>query len=172
MLGLSATQVSVRLEAHREAHSCAGGRYRKSPNYPLLCAKTWNFRRSGHFHHILTRRCVCPQDMHGWKATSPSTRKTATTSGPYVSRLSPAMSAVLTSNPQVPLGLVESRLAYILWPWKRFGPLGAPLVRRHDAPIGSPDWRRGKAELERAQWRSSRVTVAPPPIEPPATVGT
>ncbi|EIW61263.1 LexA/Signal peptidase [Trametes versicolor FP-101664 SS1] len=70
----------------------------------------------------------------------------------------------------VPLGLVESRLAYILWPWKRFGPLGAPLVRRHDAPIGSPDWRRGKAELERTQWRSSRVTVAPPPIEPPATV--
>ncbi|KAI9000902.1 LexA/Signal peptidase [Trametes punicea] len=60
----------------------------------------------------------------------------------------------------VPLGLVQSRLAYILWPWDRIGPLGKPLVPRHDAQVGSPDWRRSKAELEREKWRKSRVTVA------------
>ncbi|KAI0375754.1 LexA/Signal peptidase [Pilatotrama ljubarskyi] len=60
----------------------------------------------------------------------------------------------------VPLGLIQSRLAFILWPWERIGPLGQPLIARHDAQIGSPDWRRSKAELEREKWRNSRVTVA------------
>ncbi|KAI0776002.1 LexA/Signal peptidase [Trametes elegans] len=60
----------------------------------------------------------------------------------------------------VPLGLIQSRLAFILWPWGRMGPLGRPLIPRHDAQVGSPDWRRGKAELEREKWRQSRVTVA------------
>ncbi|KAH9899761.1 LexA/Signal peptidase [Cubamyces lactineus] len=60
----------------------------------------------------------------------------------------------------VPLGLVQSRLAYILWPWNRIGPLGKPLVPRHDAVFGSPDWRRSKSELEREKWRQSRVTIA------------
>ncbi|KAI0638297.1 LexA/Signal peptidase [Trametes polyzona] len=66
----------------------------------------------------------------------------------------------------VPLGLVQSRLAFILWPWERIGPLGKPLVPRHDARIGSPDWRRSKAELEREQWRQSRVTIAQTPPQP------
>ncbi|KAI0650633.1 LexA/Signal peptidase [Trametes meyenii] len=71
----------------------------------------------------------------------------------------------------VPLGLIESRLAFILWPWERIGPLGQPLIPRHDARVGSPDWRRSKAELEREKWRNSRVTVAAPPTveEPIAT---
>ncbi|KAJ8457238.1 hypothetical protein ONZ51_g11656 [Trametes cubensis] len=60
----------------------------------------------------------------------------------------------------VPLGLIESRLAYILWPWDRIGPLGKPLIPRHDAVVGSPDWRRSKAELEREKRRQSRVTIA------------
>ncbi|KAI0335580.1 LexA/Signal peptidase [Cubamyces sp. BRFM 1775] len=63
----------------------------------------------------------------------------------------------------VPLGLIQSRLAYILWPLNRIGPLGKPLVSRHDAVVGSPDWRRSKAELERERWRQSRVTIASPP---------
>ncbi|KAI0832537.1 LexA/Signal peptidase [Trametes gibbosa] len=67
----------------------------------------------------------------------------------------------------VPLGLVESRLAFILWPWNRIGPLGKPLVPRHDATVGSPDWRRNKAEREREQWRRARVTVAVPPADSP-----
>ncbi|KAH9850698.1 LexA/Signal peptidase [Lenzites betulinus] len=66
----------------------------------------------------------------------------------------------------VPLGLVESRLAFVLWPWKRIGPLGQPLVPRHDATVGSPDWRRSKAEREREEWRRARVTVAAPPTDP------
>ncbi|KAI0352830.1 LexA/Signal peptidase [Trametes cingulata] len=66
----------------------------------------------------------------------------------------------------VPLGLIQSRLTFILWPWARIGPLGQPLIARHDAQIGSPDWRRSKAELEREKWRHSRVTVAPPKPDP------
>ena len=63
---------------------------------------------------------------------------------------------------QVPLGLIESRLAWVLWPYARLGPLGRPLVPRHDAQRGSPDWRRSQAERERERWRASRVTIASP----------
>ncbi|KAI9056578.1 LexA/Signal peptidase [Trametes sanguinea] len=60
----------------------------------------------------------------------------------------------------VPLGLIQARLAYILWPLERMGSLDKPIVVRRDAPVGSPEWRKGKAELERKRWRNSRVTVA------------
>ncbi|KAI0722861.1 LexA/Signal peptidase [Earliella scabrosa] len=63
----------------------------------------------------------------------------------------------------VPLGLVESKLAWIIWPWGRLGPLGQPLIPRDDAKRGSPDWRRSQADLEREKWRTSRVTIAPSP---------
>ncbi|KAI1796276.1 LexA/Signal peptidase [Ganoderma leucocontextum] len=64
---------------------------------------------------------------------------------------------------QVPLGLIESRLSFILWPWERIGPLGQPVVPRHDAKRGTPGWRKSQADLEREQWRNSRVTIAQPP---------
>ncbi|KAI0774382.1 LexA/Signal peptidase [Fomes fomentarius] len=60
----------------------------------------------------------------------------------------------------VPLGLVESKLRWIVWPWGRIGPLGQPLIPRDDARRGSPDWRRSQADLEREKWRNSRVIVA------------
>ncbi|EJF61321.1 LexA/Signal peptidase [Dichomitus squalens LYAD-421 SS1] len=63
----------------------------------------------------------------------------------------------------VALGLIESRLSFILWPWERIGPLGQPLIARHDAKRGTPGWRRSRADLEREKWRNSRVTIAPPP---------
>ncbi|OSD04357.1 LexA/Signal peptidase [Trametes coccinea BRFM310] len=71
----------------------------------------------------------------------------------------------------VPLGLVQSRLACILWPPDRMGALGKPSVVRRDAPVGSPEWRKGKAELEREKWRNSRVTVAASTTDAPG-VGT
>ncbi|KAM5534301.1 hypothetical protein V8D89_012029 [Ganoderma adspersum] len=61
----------------------------------------------------------------------------------------------------VPLGLIESRLSFILWPWERIGPLGQPLVARHDAKRGTPGWRKSQADLEREKWRASRITIAP-----------
>ncbi|KAI0750916.1 peptidase S24/S26A/S26B/S26C [Daedaleopsis nitida] len=67
----------------------------------------------------------------------------------------------------VPLGLIESRLAWIMWPWGRIGPLGQPLIPRDDARRGTPDWRRSQADLEREKWRRSRVTIAPSRPSPP-----
>ena len=61
----------------------------------------------------------------------------------------------------VPLGLIESKLSYIIWPLSRMGPLGQPIVARPDATRGSPDWHKSKADLEREKWRNSRVTIAP-----------
>ncbi|RDX55736.1 LexA/Signal peptidase [Lentinus brumalis] len=61
----------------------------------------------------------------------------------------------------IPLGLVESKLSYIIWPLSRMGPLGQPVIARPDARRGSPDWRKSQADLEREKWRNSRVTLAP-----------
>ncbi|KAH9943336.1 LexA/Signal peptidase [Epithele typhae] len=62
----------------------------------------------------------------------------------------------------VSLGLIKSRLAFILWPWNRMGPLGQPLAADADLRTGTPGWRRSQADRERAEWRASRVQVTPP----------
>jgi len=59
----------------------------------------------------------------------------------------------------VPLALVESKLAFIVWPPARYGPIRKPSVPNQRAPRG-PAWRREMATVEREQWRNSRVTVA------------
>ncbi|KAH8106111.1 LexA/Signal peptidase [Cristinia sonorae] len=61
----------------------------------------------------------------------------------------------------VPLGLVDSKLSFIVYPFQRFGPLPTPLPPDINAPRG-PEWRSRVADYERQQKRIARVTVAPP----------
>lgn len=59
---------------------------------------------------------------------------------------------------QVPCGLLDAKLVYVVWPLARLGPLELPPAPDARAPRG-PAWRRDMAALEREQWRRSRVTV-------------
>ncbi|TDL29718.1 LexA/Signal peptidase [Rickenella mellea] len=58
----------------------------------------------------------------------------------------------------IPLGLVDSKVMFILWPLNRFGWLSSTTGGEKISSQGSP-WRKGHAEVERERWRSSRVTV-------------
>lgn len=58
----------------------------------------------------------------------------------------------------VPLALIDSKLAFIIWPWDRRGPLRRPLSTVNKK-IQGPTWRVEQAELERERRRRARVTV-------------
>ncbi|KAI0729358.1 LexA/Signal peptidase [Fomitopsis betulina] len=59
----------------------------------------------------------------------------------------------------VPLALIDSKLAWIIWPPHRYGRLPPPSEPDPKAPRG-PGWRVEKAIADKARWRNSRVTVA------------
>lgn len=59
----------------------------------------------------------------------------------------------------VPLGLIDSKLTFIIWPPPRFGPLPTPLQRKTGTEEGRV-WRRGFVEMDREKWRDSRVKKA------------
>ncbi|KAK7695489.1 hypothetical protein QCA50_000125 [Cerrena zonata] len=56
----------------------------------------------------------------------------------------------------VPLGLIESKLSAIIWPWSRRGYLNEPSLP-DPQDQRSPAWRAQKAEFERAARRRARV---------------
>ncbi|KAF8546032.1 LexA/Signal peptidase [Imleria badia] len=61
----------------------------------------------------------------------------------------------------VPLGLVDAKLSYILWPLHRAGPLKPP--ERPLSKTGAPrdyQWRDAMAAFERERKRQARVTAA------------
>lgn len=62
---------------------------------------------------------------------------------------------------QVPLGLVDAKLSYILWPLHRAGPLTPP--EKPVSKVGVPRdfrWRDTMAAFERERKRQARVTPA------------
>ncbi len=66
---------------------------------------------------------------------------------------------MLSTIEQVPLGLIDSKLTFIIWPPPRFGPLPIPLQRNTGTEEGRV-WRRGFVEMDREKWRDSRVKKA------------
>jgi len=60
----------------------------------------------------------------------------------------------------VPLGLLDSKLIFIIFPLNRFGSLLTPSLRKPNAPQGAT-WKKENTEVERERWRSSRVRVKP-----------
>jgi len=61
----------------------------------------------------------------------------------------------------VPLGLVDAKLSYIIWPLHRAGPLKPP--QRPVSKMGVPrdsQWRDAMAAFERERKRQARVTAA------------
>lgn len=58
----------------------------------------------------------------------------------------------------VPLGLIESKLSFIIWPLARYGFLRKPSAPNPSA-VRDQAWRLEKSALEREQWRNSRVTI-------------
>jgi inner membrane protease subunit 2 len=56
----------------------------------------------------------------------------------------------------VPCGLLNSKLAYILWPTDRMGPILPPKISQ-DSQRNGPAWRQEMAALEQERWRRSRV---------------
>ncbi|KAI0082576.1 LexA/Signal peptidase [Panus rudis PR-1116 ss-1] len=59
----------------------------------------------------------------------------------------------------VALGLIDSKLVWILWPWARIGPLARPTNLDRKKMTG-PAWRKHLAVLEREERRKARVTIA------------
>ncbi|TCD67673.1 Arginyl-tRNA--protein transferase 1 [Steccherinum ochraceum] len=59
----------------------------------------------------------------------------------------------------VPLGLFDSKLSFIVYPFQRFGPLPEPAPPDQKAPRGL-EWRNKAADYERQQKRIARVTTA------------
>jgi inner membrane protease subunit 2 len=59
----------------------------------------------------------------------------------------------------VPVSLINSKLAFIIWPMDRVGPIGQPAVSKNSERNG-PMWRREMAALEQESWRRSRVVPA------------
>ncbi|THH33666.1 hypothetical protein EUX98_g547 [Antrodiella citrinella] len=62
----------------------------------------------------------------------------------------------------VPLALMDSKLAFIVYPPSRFGPLPTPTLPDQRAPRG-PEWRSNAADYDRQENRRARVTVAAHP---------
>ncbi|KAF8434585.1 peptidase S24/S26A/S26B/S26C [Boletus edulis BED1] len=62
----------------------------------------------------------------------------------------------------VPLGLVDAKLSYIIWPLHRIGPLNhpEPPISKMGVPRDS-HWRDAMAAFERERKRQSRITTTP-----------
>jgi hypothetical protein len=96
--------------------------------------------------------CVLPQ------ATNVSTRTIQIVLGPFVpAPLLHVQLILICIFAQVPCGLLDAKLAYIVWPPNRTGPLKTPPTPDARAPRDAA-WRRDMAALERDAWRRQRVT--------------
>ncbi|KAF8493518.1 peptidase S24/S26A/S26B/S26C [Gautieria morchelliformis] len=61
----------------------------------------------------------------------------------------------------VPLALINAKLAFIVWPPSRFGPLRCPSTDSGSlGPLHSPTWKERHSEVAREQWRLARVRTA------------
>ena len=62
---------------------------------------------------------------------------------------------------KVPLALIDAKLAFIVWPPSRFGPLRSPSSGLGTSiPLNSPAWKERHNDIAREQWRTARVRTA------------
>ncbi|OBZ76911.1 WD repeat domain phosphoinositide-interacting protein 3 [Grifola frondosa] len=116
---------------------------------------------SRHYRHTLMQKSIFQKGMPGWKARSRLLHSYSGSNASLIAGDEPFRTEDSNRFGPVPLALIESKLAFIVFPWERIGPLPKAHPPDPKAPRG-PAWRQNKAEIEREQWRSSRVTIGHP----------